>query len=90
MANIKIKFQNKSTEADLQLWKQWMMEPVKCMNKFCYGTYNDEDLICAHVINENTGRKYLVPLCKDCCKSNNRLGLLVNESKLISEPLTAK
>lgn len=75
MANIRIKIKEIGTDEELQHCKNWMMESVKCMNKFCYGTYNFEDVVCAHVIKKDDPVcDYLIPLCKDCCNEKDGLG----------------
>ena len=84
MGYVKLDVIGVGTEEDMNHWKEWKLEKPKCYNKFCYGTYEPENVICAHVHKaDDPDKEYIVPLCKDCCDYTGELDILVHESHLM-------
>ena len=84
MGYVKIKVIEKGTVEDLQHWKDYMQEEPKCWNKFCYGCYDEDDLVAVHVLKDkNDVMKYITCLCNDCINDRYGEDILVNESHLI-------
>ncbi len=86
MDYVKVKVVEVGTKDDLKFWEQQMLQKGKCWNKFCIGGYTNEELVGVHVcIGDNIEERYLVPLCKECCRTNDLDDILVNRDHLLIE-----
>ncbi len=84
MSYVKVKVLEIGTKDDLKYWEAQMLQKGKCWNKFCIGGYTKEELVGVHVcVEDKPEERYLVPLCTECCRTNDLNDVLVNKDHLL-------